>query len=74
MSAAKDVTGGGSARQCADIYFAEAAPHPALRAALPTRGRDRQPLLQNPGYAESHTGVVRSSVQVSPNASSPSAR
>ena len=42
MSVANDVTGGGSARECANNHFAEAAPHPTgLRpATLPTRGRD----------------------------------
>jgi hypothetical protein len=43
VSVANDVTGGGSARQCAKISLAEAAPRPTgLRTAtLPTRGRDK---------------------------------
>jgi hypothetical protein len=41
VSAANDLTGGGSARKCANMFFADGAPRPTgLRPApLPTRGR-----------------------------------
>jgi hypothetical protein len=44
----REAPGGGSARQCANNFFAEAAPHPSHRslrsrcATLPTRGRDKK--------------------------------
>ena len=54
-SVASDVPGGGSARQCAEISLAEAAPRPTgLRpATLPTRGRDKEALHPSftPRYA-----------------------
>src|SRR5713226_2306540 len=51
--------GGGSARQCANNHFAEAAPHPTgLRpATLPTRGREKR-------RSSHHKGQPRMDIKV----------